>query len=1227
MKKLGIALIGLIVLLIAGILIAPSFIDWNAQKGRIAAEVRAQTGRELVIDGDVGLSLLPTPTLSAEQVRFANVEGAEGASMAELKSLKVRVALLPLLQGNVQVESVVLVEPVIRLQVLADGTRNWTFTRPGAPEAAEPDAGERGGGGMPGGISLDSLQIVDGTLVYEDAVAGRREMVTDLDAEIAAESLQGPLAASGEAVVRDVPLGFQLSLGRLVQDGATPLTVTMTLNDANATANFNGAISMHPDRVSLRGELKGEGTNLARLVAAVAPEADVPGLAQPFSLRSDVTADEAEAAMSDLALRLGETSLDGEVRAKLAEPADVFVRLKASRIDLDALLAETAAAADAPPSGPAATEGGTNEAAVPPDAPVTQTTAPAPEPVTLPENVTGTLEVSVDALVYRGQVVRQVLLNMVLENGRLEVGQALALLPGGSDVTLTGSLAPAPGEAEGALRFDGHIEAASDNLRAMLEWLGVNVARVPQERLRRMALSSRISAGREEITLSDVDLAVDLTRATGGVAIALRERLGLGIGLAVDKINVDAYRPRGTAAAAGDATTATGGTGAAGEAAPAAASGDEEAAAPDALADFDANLDLRIGSLTIQGVTIETLRVDGTLQKGDLLLREVSVADVAGAKGTVNGTIANVTGAPSVNLAFEASVPDPARIAKLAEVDPGPLAKVGAFSAEGSLEGTMERATVAVDLDALNGNFSVRGPVQPLSAPPSFDIVVAAKHPDLAKLLRTLAPDVSVSPQIGAIDAQAGLAGTPSKITVTNLTGTIGPATLSGGLIADMTGESAKVSDINLDVRLRHDSLAGLIRTVAPDASIGGGIGGVDLKANVAGSSEQIAVTGLSGRLGQTDVSGSVSANLAGARPAVTADLTTGVLPVSALMAPAGAGAGTGGGAAAATGGGGGGATKSGGKAAGKASARWSTEPLDLSGLRGVDANIKLQSAALLFDETRLERAVVDVGLADGVLDLRKVAGTLFGGAVQVSGKVDARETPRIGLALTAIDLNLATLLRDMTESDRVSGPLTVEASVSSQGASEAALVQALDGSGTVKGTLTVRAKAEEQIGSAVLGILGGKIKEIRGLTDTTTVLFNAFAGQPAAVAGSFAIDQGVIRTDDLTIDGRQAIALTTGTASLPAWTIDTRTEVFQGDTATGTPYLTANLTGPLDKPNPKIGGQALQRRQEPAPAPAPDASGAVPPAAEAPAQPQKPEDILKEGVKEGLKGLFQKLQ
>ena len=69
--------VALSVLLIAAALVAPFFIDVNSYKPMILAEVKKATGRDLVIDGPIGLSILPVPKVSLTGVRFANVAGAK----------------------------------------------------------------------------------------------------------------------------------------------------------------------------------------------------------------------------------------------------------------------------------------------------------------------------------------------------------------------------------------------------------------------------------------------------------------------------------------------------------------------------------------------------------------------------------------------------------------------------------------------------------------------------------------------------------------------------------------------------------------------------------------------------------------------------------------------------------------------------------------------------------------------------------------------------------------------------------------------------------------------------------------------------------------------------------------------------------------------------------------------------------------------------------------------
>ena len=82
------AVIGLVVVLVAAVLVVPSFIDWNQYKDEIARRAELLTGRELVIGGNVEIALLPAPALVARDVRLANIEGGTAADMVRIAFLE-----------------------------------------------------------------------------------------------------------------------------------------------------------------------------------------------------------------------------------------------------------------------------------------------------------------------------------------------------------------------------------------------------------------------------------------------------------------------------------------------------------------------------------------------------------------------------------------------------------------------------------------------------------------------------------------------------------------------------------------------------------------------------------------------------------------------------------------------------------------------------------------------------------------------------------------------------------------------------------------------------------------------------------------------------------------------------------------------------------------------------------------------------------------------------------
>jgi len=76
LRKLLYTFISLIVLILASLLIGPSFFDWNTYKPQIVAAVKDALGRELRIDGNLDFMILPSPALSVSRVSLENVQGA-----------------------------------------------------------------------------------------------------------------------------------------------------------------------------------------------------------------------------------------------------------------------------------------------------------------------------------------------------------------------------------------------------------------------------------------------------------------------------------------------------------------------------------------------------------------------------------------------------------------------------------------------------------------------------------------------------------------------------------------------------------------------------------------------------------------------------------------------------------------------------------------------------------------------------------------------------------------------------------------------------------------------------------------------------------------------------------------------------------------------------------------------------------------------------------------------
>lgn len=1087
MKKFLIALAVVLVLIVGAILVVPNFIDWNAHKGRILAAIEENTGRPAFIDGDIDFSILPTPALRVTELRVSNFDGAQTADMLRLKELQIRVSVAALLDRRLVVERLELIEPVIALEIAEDGRASWDIKAAESNETATPPAGD-GEESAPLDISLANVTVRDGTVTFRDLKSGTAEQVEKLNMTVSAPSLSGPFDLTATAHARGIPLSVELKTGALKPQQPLTFGLKAILTEADASLTFNGRMHAPIPTGLLTGKLEVAGSNAGQLVALATGAAPPPGLAQAVSLDGTLMVSPDAIALNDTAIRLGALTGNGAVSVTLGDKVNADIAVSVSRLDLDALLKQIDGAAPAK-TGNAATAGGESKNRPAPDANA--------GPLSLPTNVSATFDLSVDVVQYRGGVIREAGLRAALANGAITLDRATALLPGGSDFSVLGFISFA---ADGP-RFDGEVAAASDNLRALLDWAGVDTAALPQDRLRGFSYASKIKATSTAVEVPDINVRLDASTMTGGLAVALRERPGFGLRLAIDQLNLDAYIPRQSR---GPEQAPSGGK------AVSNATAENRNAPPSPLAfldTFDANIDAQIERLTVNKTALRKLHLDGLLVGGAFNVRKASVADFAGLGAELSGDVKELTGKPAVALRYSAVLNEPDKLFRFAGTTPPiPAAKLGNATLNGRIVGTLDTLTVKSDFAGAGTRIAVDGALRQAATTPSFDMGVAVNHPELSEFVRLLAPDFRPAAQkLGPLAAAFRIDGKPADFRMTKL-----------------------------------DLAAGPLR-----------------------------------------VEGNAAIKTDGSRPFVRADLATNEILLDLFEAPQiqkSTATARGRAAVAAQ-----------GPSAAPAGDRWSQAPIDFSALQGVDADVTLRMAGLTRDRIRLTQPELEAALKDGRLEIRRFKAGVFGGTVTATGMLDAaRKAPPAAIDVTASKLDLATISKTFDAPPRADGPLSATAKLTMAGNTEAALVSSLGGTAAVSGKVRILTTQKEDQAIGALGIasllFGNKVKELRQAGSLSTELVQAFGRAPADLSGNFTVDRGIWRTRDTVLTGTGARALTAGAADLPRWLIDATTSIARSGQDAPTPYITVGMTGPLDDPNIKVGGDFLKSSGSTAP-------------------------------------------
>ena len=1134
MKKLVGFLIGLIVIAVVAVLVGPGFVDWNAYKPEITAAVEEKTGRKLSIDGAIELQILPSPRLSVARVRLANPEGASDPDMVSLDSLRVHVALGPLMSGEIKISSVTLIRPVIALERRADGSANWEFPglTGGSSVAAGPASETATDTGTDVDIRLDSAEIIDASVIFRDAVSGRTHRIEDLDASIAATSLSGPFSARGGMDLQGLKTRFDVSLGRIDTGRPASLKLALALPIIAGDVSFEGTIDADAGPF-LKGKVTAKAGDLNAAASAVGEALGIasklpPVLAKPFSFAAAISGDPTRFEVSDLVIDLADARAQGVIVGDLSAKPSIDANLTLGRVDLDKF-GVFAAASTQTSSNPS----------VPEAASVTREDGG----FKLPEALRVKLAVTADAVDHAGRTVRQIRLESLLDQGAVVVDVLTAQLPGGTNATVTGTLYA----DAGVPRFIGRADVVSDNLRTALEWLKVPLKGLAADRLRKGVFGADIDASPKQVELSNWSVDIDNTRISGGLSLVPRERPAFGLSLAVDKVNLDAYLPKG--ATSEEKTAATTQSGAQGTT-------DLGAEVTALLASFDANLLIKVGEARYRNNVVRGAALDATVQAGEIVIRDLSITDVAGAGLKVKGKLAGTVAAPSTDIDVSVSAKSAASLARLAGLEVGEtVQKLGGFSLKSKILGSPASLTLDAVLDVVDGRLEAKGVVQPLALPIGLDLALKLSHPRAEYLVALVGGSESTERlELGAGTVTASILTTPDRNIDLDATLNVAASRVS---FKGQLNAFAEKPALRARVSADHPDIVKLIRIAVPTFKPARrDLGPLALDFNVAGDTEELTVSNLSVQAGPAKLTGNAGARLDADRPKFSVSLTSDILAVDPWLAaddpkPKGAVVAV--------------PVSSGGR-------EWSRERIDLSALRSFDADADISAKKVTYSAYIINDFALKGALSGGRLTVKQFGGGLFGGRIAGSGQLDALDVPAAEMELKIDNADIRAAALAVANKGQVSGVLDYETALSTRGASEFDMISALNGDGKIR----IHDGSVEGID---LPAVSDQLKQLDGALDFLKLAQRAMNGGATPIdelTGTYTISDGILRSEDIALMSKSATGKTTVIVNLPAQELDASSRFWLAEHP-NSPPIGVRHVGPLANPRTVLDIEKLQ--------------------------------------------------
>ncbi|QCM10534.1 AsmA family protein [Agrobacterium tumefaciens] len=816
---------GLLAVVLFSALLIPYFVDWTDFRRDFEDQASRILGKKVVVHGRVEARLLPFPSVTLHDVRAGT--DADGSPLIQVARFSMDAELAPFLSGEARIFDMRIEEPKAKIRLLKDGTLDWMRgSRAEIPART---------------VVLESVQIEGGQIEFIDEQSGRNRVVTGLNADMSANSLAGPWKAEGRAAVDGHPGSFSLSSSEPdYAAGRMGLRVRVVPDEHPVEVDLDGAIAATAGKPAYSGSFS-------------------------FSFREDEKQkQQAGQSLFSSPRTRGSFELTNEsvripsYRMELGGSENPYVVTGEATLDTGAkpefLLTADGQQIDVARFAPPVVQ--TGKTSRQPTASVRQRIeafAAMVARIPVPP-VPGKASISLPALVSDDTTIRDIRLDVRPDGSGWQVVNAVATLPGRTQLEAKGSLTLLGGPA-----FNGNLLLASNQPSGLANWLSGSVDPAIRQ-LNAAGFSADVSLttlnqrfDNLELAIGDASLKGQLERRSDG------KTSNLSIDLAGNEIDLDALKALGSLAL-----------------------GDQVGSS---VLDHRIDAKFKADRFNMAGVTANHVETAFTMAGGVLSLEKMTAGDIAGAevkaKGQLQGSLLKYAGKGTVNLhatdmqpfftMLQQKLPDHPFLSRLAASAP--------WYANSDLA-----MDVSVNSENGGANVAVSGTVN------GSRLSAVAKMPDFLSITDDTAMSLEAvlkNQSTAILFGQAGLDPLPfdadgEGLLSIKLNGTLGsPAQTDIRFSTERTHFSmngsfavaaANFGEGSADVALESADIEPyLIMNAVGLPQLGGGMA---LKANgkVAVDGQKIALSGIGGQAGGNPFSGNLTVERAAPYP-VTGDL------------------------------------------------------------------------------------------------------------------------------------------------------------------------------------------------------------------------------------------------------------------------------------------------------------------------------------------------------------------